>query len=124
MNVSLNKHGLVAIVFVVLILLLTLIKAQQIEFLAYGGIAIILYTFFIFRNIRSQEQLLSDKRRIISAQDHLDIFRQLVGWHIMAGLALLGFFVPLSDITLAFWLVVSIIAGVGIPYIIFQQKES
>jgi hypothetical protein len=123
-NIKVNYHGLTAIVFTILILSATILKLSDMYALIYGGLAIGGYTILVFGTIRDKEELMNDKRRIISEQERFDIFRRLIGLHIMAGLSFVGQLIPFNSPIILVWLVISVVAGFGIPYIILQRSDS
>lgn len=123
MNFTLNPHGVVAIVLVTALLVFAVIQAEIASFV-YAAIAVITYAGFVFFNIRESESLSSDKRRIVSEKERFDIARRLIGWHIFAVLAVVGLLIPFDGFISLVWLVVAGIAGLGIPYVVLQQKQS
>ena len=125
MNVRINLHGLITLIFIVLGIVIGLLQQGKAP-IWYLALGIILYggTVFLISNRREAQE--ADKRFIISPQLRLLYMRILVGAHLAFVFLIVGefLFVQWDLLLQAAYFVVAIIFALVIPFVVLTSSSA
>jgi hypothetical protein len=123
-KMKINVHGLVAVVIITILIVATIFSGNDWTKIIYSIVTILLYAGTVFLVTRQKEVQAEDKRLIKSRTDEFNLFRILLGAHLAAVLALLGLFLPIESLFRIVYLLVAVIAGLGVPFIVLQRGDA
>jgi hypothetical protein len=121
MKIRVNYHGLVAIVFITIMVVGLLFQQFRLPIVIHAVISIIAYSAIVYVVTSRQERQLQDKRYIVSESTQLLQLRLLFGAHLAMIFLLVGVFIPLSLVLRVVYFVVAVAFAMLVPFVVITS---